>query len=323
MDASNDKNNLAKPVLITGAAGFIGSHIARAVCGRGWPARALVHNPDRTGVLRGSPVQVVAGDILDAPFMREVVSGTSAVVHCAAVIRCTDADHLQRTNVGGVGNLVRACEEEGVKRFVFMSTPQVHSAVPTEYGRSKLAAERVVTGSALEWTILRPVLVYGLGDTKDLTRVARIVERWAVVPVLGGGKASIQPVHVADVAEAAVAVLERRVSVGKIYELAGPSPLSFNEFIETAARILGKRRYMLHIPLSISMLMARILEMASRKPLLTQDTVRGMGVDKTADIGALKKDLGISPRSVREGLEEFFAIPDRGAGREGKGFIRT
>lgn len=309
MAVSGNSKIFQKPVLVTGAAGFIGVHTVRALRSRGCSVRALVHRPSRSPAAGEGGIEVIIGDILDAACVERAVAGSGGVVHCAAMIRAGEKELLHRTNVEGTRALVAACERLGVKSFVFMSTPQVEGPLETAYGVSKRAAEDVLRGSSLDWTILRPVLVYGPGDAKDLTLMARLAFRSPVVPILGSGRELVQPVYVSDVAAAAVRALEKDVSKRKTFDVAGPHPLSLNAFIDAAARVAGRRCLKVHIPLRLGMAAAFLLEKLQRRPVLTREVVRRIGADKTGDVAPLCRDLGVSPISIEEGLRNLFASP--------------
>ncbi len=269
--------------------------------------RAAVHRKETAERLGDVPVETIVGDILDRSAVTRSVDGVWAVVHLAAMIKGIDKGLLQRTNVEGTANIIGACREKRIRRVIFISTPRAISPVSTAYGESKREAEELIRSSSLDWTIFRPVLVYGPGDTKDLTRVADAVYRWPVVPVLGNGRFLIQPVYIDDLVQSIVRALENDVSIGKVYDVAGMSPLSFDEFISAAAGAAGKKCYRIHIPLNLAMIAAYILEKVSRNPLLTRDIVRGMALHKTGDVGPLHRDLGVSPKSAKEGLRALFA----------------
>jgi len=316
MAAPHDTNNHTRPILITGAGGFIGSAVVRLLCRRGYPVRALIHNPRHAAVLTMLPAELITGDILDVPLIDRSIAGTGAVVHCAAIIRAGDRGQYRRVNVDGTQIIIRACEAHGVKRVIFMSTPQVTVGIPTAYAESKRAAEEALRKSSLAWTIFRPVLVYGPGDRKDLTLMARVAFRWPLIPVIGNGRRLIQPVYVDDVAEAMARALEKDVSIRKIYEIAGARPLMLNDFVDTAARVAGKRCVKVHIPIGVAMLVGLLLEKFQRAPLVTREVIRGIGADKLADGAQLSRDLGVTPMGVDEGLKKLYrslCVPERHA----------
>ena len=155
------------------------------------------------------------------------LEGIDTLVYCASM------------GFGHVPHLVSQLERAGVRRAVFVSTTAVFTSLPSASHAVRLAAETAVKESGLEWTILRPTMIYGTGRDRNISRLLRILKRWPVFPLCGN--AWWQPVHVEDLADGVVRALDSPSAVGRVYNLAGARPLRFAELIRASGRAAGRR----------------------------------------------------------------------------------
>ena len=143
--------------------------------------------------------------------------------------------NLASLGFGHAPAIVAAAEEAGLRRAVFVSTTSIFTKLNAASKPVRLAAERCVQASGLDWTIVRPTMIYGGPGDRNMWRLLRFLRRSRLVPLPDGGTTLQQPVHVADLAAAIVSVLDRDVAIGQAYDVAGPLLLSFREVIEQAA----------------------------------------------------------------------------------------
>jgi uncharacterized protein YbjT (DUF2867 family) len=151
-----------------------------------------------------------------------------------------------------------------------------------------------VQESALDWTIVRPTMIYGTARDRNISRMLRFLARWPVFPLCGN--ALWQPVYVEDLAAAVVAALDSPVTVGRTYNLAGAYPLRFSELVRTAARTLLRRVLLVRVPVAAAVLAARVTR------LVTPEQVRRLAEDKAFDYADATRDFGFKPRTFAEGV---------------------
>ncbi len=204
--------------LVTGATGFVGSHLVEALRRRGDEVTALVRSLKKAEALRPLAVRVIQGDLDDIVALSKAVEGQDVIYHVAGVISALSEAEFMASNRGGTRNLVEAAKVSGARpRFILVSSMAAGGPSPrgrplkgeeppkpvTRYGRSKLAAERVVEASDLPWTIVRPPMVYGPRD-REVLKVFRLA-RLGLGPVFGDGTQELSAVHGADLAAALIA----------------------------------------------------------------------------------------------------------------------
>ena len=187
-------------LLVTGASGFIGSHVARAASTRGDAVRCLVRPHSDRSLLRGLAVDAAIGDLTDKDSLRRSTVGVEAVVHCGATTSESSPDYAlsYKTNVEGTQNLIDACVENGVGRLILISTQSAEEGNRSAYGATKLEAERILAASSLKYTILRPGTVYGVGARGLFAKIQGYVARLPVIPMVGDGRQRFRPIYVGD-----------------------------------------------------------------------------------------------------------------------------
>jgi dihydroflavonol-4-reductase len=244
-------------VLVTGATGFVGSHLVASLRARGERVRALLQPDSGAAVLEAAGVEIERGDVRDPAAAARAVSGCARVFHLAALTEAKrpSAAQLEAVNAGGTANLARAAAEAGVGRFVLASSVGVYGRTTVRgaidedtpprpdsaYGASKLAAERAARGASghqgLPLVVARLTAVLGPGATSWLPFFEAIAEQR--FRVLGGGANRHHAVDVSDVAEGlrlcgAVPGIE-----GRTYVLGGAEPVTLRELVDLIAEAVG------------------------------------------------------------------------------------
>jgi uncharacterized protein YbjT (DUF2867 family) len=266
-------------ILVTGATGFIGPKIVRALRAQDRDVRALVRRPERAAQLAGWGAELATGDLTDPASLRAAVKGCTHVVHLVAILSGRPAD-FQRVMTQGTRDLVAAAKEEGVERFVLMSAlgtgETSKDTVP--YFNAKWAEEQEVVSSGLAFTIFRPSFVFG-GDGGALPLFMKQVRYSPVVTVIGPGLQRSQPIWVDDVAEYFARGVDHPQTANRTFELGGPDAVNWNELYLTIARVLGKRRRLLHVPVVLARTGARLTQRIPGAPLSVDQVTMLQGAD--------------------------------------------
>jgi nucleoside-diphosphate-sugar epimerase len=166
----------------------------------------------------------------------------------------------------------------------------------------RAAAEERIRRSFIAWTILRPTMIYGGVGDRNLERLIRFVARSPVVPLPGAGRALVQPVHVEDLGQAAVAALLCPVAAHREYNLPGADAAPLREIIRHVGELLGRRPLLLPLPIRPMAGAAGLWRRLGLPPRITSEQVLRLAEDKAFSYEDARNDWGYSPRGWREGL---------------------
>lgn len=288
---------------MTGATGFVGGHIIRALRERGCQVRCIVRSPDKAIELLNLGAEVVPGDVNDQLSLERACSGVKTVINLVAIIREHGEATFEKINVKGTENLVSAAQNAGVSRFIQMSALGARNDIRYIYIHSKWQAEEIVQQSTLSWTIFRPSLIYGkgFGFFDRLMQSLRLCPP-PLAPLPGGGRTKFQPIAVEDVARCVLQSLENPDSVGKIYEIGGPEHLSYAEMLDALLSVLGEKRIKVPVPLPLMKLVVPIMCLVLRDPPVTLVELKQLDIDNITDVDAVENHFGFMPKYLREGL---------------------
>src|SRR6266850_7183689 len=209
-------------VFVTGATGFVGHALLHQLCAAGYMVRCLVRHGSE-GRLRGlGAIARIEGDVLTRHGLAEDMAGCDAVIHLVGIIREQRAAGVtfERVHVEGTRNVLEAARAAGVQRYLHMSALGTRPGAASRYHQTKWAAEEAVRASGLAWTIFRPSIIYGRGDG-FVTLLASMVRRLPIVPVIGSGRARLQPVPVELVAEAFARSIRMATTEKHAFDVAG------------------------------------------------------------------------------------------------------
>jgi len=286
-------------ILITGAAGYVGSNLVRHLVAQGKPLRALVHSPDKAAIRLADArdqIEIVCGDVTRPETLAPALEGASAVVHLVAVAIERGRGDYERINAQGTVNLVDAAKAAGVRRFVNMSQNGADSRLPYRFLASKGRAQDYVAASGLDWTALRPSVIWGPGDEFANVQARLIKLTPLVFPIVGDGSARFQPVWVGDVVAVVARCLEDASTIGGEYALGGPEVLTYAQIVRRVLEALGARRLTINVPVPLLRPVIRLMEVALPNPPVTSSLLDLLKVDNAIADNALTGVFGITPR---------------------------
>ena len=292
-------------IAVTGATGFTGEHLVRRLASEGHRVTALVRPSSRRERIAPSVDRFAEADLCDARQVEAALRGHDALIHMASM------------GFEDAPSYVAAVERSGIRRAVFTSTTSILTRLPVRSKPVREAAERAVERSSLDWTIIRPTMIYGTARDRNISRLLRFLKRYRCMILPGGGMAAQQPVHVDDVAGAAVLALGNGASVRKTYNLSGVRPLTFRALVETAARAVGIRPMLLTVPVNGLAAALGALESLRIPMRLRSEQVLRIAEDKAFDHSDAIRDFGFRTRSFEEGVFEEARMLGLGAGAGG------
>lgn len=302
-------------VMVTGATGFLGFHVARALADRGHFVSCLVRlgSERRLRLPKRGRSERVSGDLTDPETLERKALGCDAVVNLVGIVREDPrwGQTFQRVHVEGADNLVVACLDGEVRRIIHVSALGAAADASHPYRRTKFEGEEKIRQSPLRWTILRPSLVYGPGNP-TVEWMVRLTYGAPLLPVAVPGRdTKISPLWVGDFADAVAACLERPETEGQTLNAAGPRAITVGEMVAALARARGVPHWQLPVSPSLVRGAARWLGLLPGvHPPAALDL---LGTDHAADGEPFARATGVTPVDVDEGMRRLWALR-RGVG---------
>jgi len=317
-------------VLLTGANGFLGSHILDTLRQRGAAVRILLRRTSETGLIeRQLPhVEVCYGSLQEPDSLEAAVRGMDCVIHCAGKTKVVRDRQYYSANLEGARNVVRAANAHkgSLRRLVHISSRAVlgpstsdapssedDAALPvSDYGRSKLLGEREVTGGCqVPYTVLRPSAVYGPRD-RDFLHLFRAV-RMRLMPLFDGGRQEVNLVYALDVAEAVWRALEAPQAAGKTYNVASPHVSTARELGEEIARQMHVRALPVRLPAAalypVCLGQELLSRITGRASVLSRQRYRELrAAGWVCSVERIRRDLGFVARTpLSDGIARTLA----------------
>lgn len=305
-------------VLITGATGFVGSHITAAFTEAGYRVRCAIRASSNTRWLDDLQIERVTVDLGRPGDLRKAVEGVDVIVHAAGLTRARSANDYYSVNAEGTRRLAQAALEAGGRRFVLISslaargpdtsTKDGQDRPVSHYGRSKLEAEAHLRLSSerMETVALRPAAVYGPRDTDFLPLCKMASGGWLALPP---GSGLLQPVYVADVARAVLAAARHEdVGFGP-FPVAEPARYTWQQVVAGLEGALERPVRTVRLPALVFELAGRVAEWAAKPlgspPIFDERRARDLAVHAwTCDPSGAERALKWHAEvSLREGLK--------------------
>jgi NADH dehydrogenase len=268
-------------ILVTGASGYLGSHITRRLVASGRQVRAMVRSrktAQAEGRLSGLNLEWAEADVTRPETLAKASDGVTAIVHTVAIAIEKGGRTYEQVNYQGTVNLVDAARAAGVERFIFISQLGADARLPYRFLASKGKAEAYVAASGLAWTAFQPSVVWGPED-EFANSFARLIPLTPLIfPIIGDEKTRFQPIWVEDVAASVTKALEDAGTIGSAYQLGGPEVLTLEEIERRTMQAIGAQRWMIRFPMPLLRFFVALMESLLPNPPVTRSLLELLAV---------------------------------------------
>jgi uncharacterized protein YbjT (DUF2867 family) len=298
------QSNVDTLITVFGGSGFLGRHLIRALCRRGYRVRVAVRRPELAGHLqplgRVGQIHAVQANLRYRTSVEAAARDADIIINLVGILYEHGAQRFDAVQAFGAEAVALAAAAFGA-RLIHVSAIGADETSPSRYARSKATGEKLVLAALPAATVLRPSILFGQEDDffNKFAAIARIAP---ALPLIGGGETRFQPVFAGDVAAAMLAAIDRQESQGRTYEIGGPEVKSFRELMEFMLATIERRRALVPIPFGAARMIAAVMELgtALHAPLLTRDQVELLRRDNIVSEEASRQGrtlagLGIAP----------------------------
>src|SRR5215510_9775951 len=254
-------------IAITGASGFVGTHLTRRLEPEGHELVLISRRP------RKDDERLVACDLSDVDVLTELFTGCTAIAHCAGINREIEDQTFERVHIEGTQNVVEAAKRAGVDKIVLLSFLRARPDCDSPYHESKWAAEEIVRDSGLDYTVLKAGVIYGRGDHM-LDHLSHALHTFPVFATVGLKEKSIRPLAIEDMVHVMRAALIDRRMKRQTVAVLGPEEIYLSEAVRRVAEVVGKQPLMFPLPVVCHLSMASFFEWTMKIPLTSLAQVR-------------------------------------------------
>lgn len=284
-------------VAVVGATGFVGSHVVPHLVEHGHEVIAISRDGRRRPEWDAS-VEARAADVVSSD-LEAALAGADGVVHLAAIPRESRGRRFDDVNVRGTQRVVEAAERIGAHRFVHLSVLGVADDSGLRYLHSKWHGEQAVRAGAVPWVILRPSLMFGIGD--GFFNLVKTTLKWwspGVVVIPGDGSTRFQPLSADDLAIAVEASLTDAARAGSTYELGGPGWVTYREIVDAVMAATRMRRLKMGLPIPLLSALTSVTDRVLPIFPVSHDQIASMSRPNFTELDAFERAFGVSPRPM-------------------------
>jgi uncharacterized protein YbjT (DUF2867 family) len=287
-------------LLVTGITGHSGRYFLQELVRTGYAGniRCIVRSSSNTAALdeSGLNVESLVGDLNDTQFLARAMVGVDTLLHIAGI-------HYSV-------NVIHAAVEANVTRAILVHTTGIyskHKSAAEEYVDIERAVSSATANAPIAVVYLRPTMIYGYANDRNMAVFIRLVDRLRFVPVVAHGASLLQPVHGSDLGRAYYAVLMHPDLPRGDYVLSGDQPISMLEMFRSISENLGKRTTFISVPLGLGVFLARCLRVLTSGGLDFVERVQRMGEDRSFPHEDAREAFGYDPMKFSAGLSEEIA----------------
>ncbi|MBU0517745.1 NAD(P)H-binding protein [bacterium] len=286
-------------IFLTGATGFVGRNLAAELLHRGHQVVALVR---RSSSVEG--VTELIGDVTNPDSIDlDAIKTCDAANHLVGIIRQFPKEGItfDKLHTEATQNVLWACREAGVKRYIHMSALGADKKSSACYHRTKAEAEEAVQQSDLDWTIIRPSMI--LGSDGEFYQMVRKMIKLGVVPLIGDGSAPMAPLAISTVCEAFANALEKPESIGQSYDFGG-EVVTYRQMVGALAKAMEKRCIFINNPVKVMQFLASKLDQFRQFPL-SRGQINMLIEAKSPADNRIYADLGLDFKAMKQVAQEI------------------
>lgn len=277
-------------ILVTGANGFTGRFLCLELKRRNISFIALIRKANDTSWLIKKNIEFRYGDLTNEKDIKTSLKGISILINLASI--------------GFINTkyLLLVCKKTKVKRVLFVSSTAIFTNLNAKSKSIRLNAEDLIIKSELNWTIIRPTMIYGTPDDRNMIRLIKWIYKLPILPIFGNGNYLQQPIYVKDMAWSIAEIINKPSTYHKSFNISGSRPLTYNQIISIIESRLKRNIYKLYLPAKPFIFMINIIESIGLNFPIKSEQIKRLQEDKSFSYKDAKEAFGFMPKNFKEGI---------------------
>lgn len=294
-------------ILLTGATGFIGSHVLRDLSKKDIAVRCLVRTPRSSS---NPNITYVTGDVLDIGSLLEATEGVDSVYYFIHMMGNQPKGKQKKFDIldrKAISNMVGACKLNNVKRIIHLTGIRNQEEKLSHHLRSRKEVEDIMKDSGINYTVFRASMIIGHGGAAfDILDTA--VRKLPIIPIFDWENTKIQPIFIDDVIRYLVESLEKKETINKCFDIGCPQVMTYRELMEEYAKELGLKRRFIRIPGSWHWISSKVLgKLSPVHPDIVYWLIESMLNNMVCELNDLDDIFGFEPLSFKDSLKRVIS----------------
>lgn len=286
-------------IYIAGGTSFLGQRVVKRFLEEKYDVTCLSRSEETKNKLfklkekYNGNLNIVSGNLQNPNSLFYGLTGVQTAIY---LVRLEYTDYVK--------NFIYSAKKLGVKRVVFISSTTVLLPYDLDVKKQKLESEEMIKNSGLDYTILRPTMIYGGEGDNNFSKMLKFIKTKKFFVVFGNGENLIQPIYVDDVASAIISVLDNKKTIGKTYEICGKEPIKYIEMLKIVKDKLKSNFMIIRLSIGFSKFVVKVFKGVFKNFDLDVSQIEGMKIDKAYSYEDALRDFGFNPLPFEVGIEK-------------------
>ena len=286
----------SKKIIVSGADGFTGRFVCKELKSRGISFSVILRPSSSSKWMIKNKIKFYFADLNNIEDLTKILKGNECLINIASI------------GFGSASKIVKSCENAQIKRVIFISSTSIFTKLNPRSKKIRINAEKTIINSNLNWTILRPTMIFGSPKDRNMIKLINWIDKVPFIPIFGKGNNFQQPIYVRDLAWSIVEIIEKSETFRRIFNLSGSVPLTFNEIIKIISKNLGKKPLMLYLPYSFFSKLLSFFEFLGFKAFIKSEQIMRLNEDKIFPHIEAKNVFGYKPTEFKKAIFEEIKI---------------
>ena len=283
-------------IIVTGANGFTGRFVCQELKNNNLNFTAILRPKSDLSWIKKNNIKFKFADLNNFNELSKALYDCDTLINVASI------------GFGSAPTIIKACEAANLKRAIFVSTTSIFTKLNAESKKIRIKAENSIKNSNLIWTIVRPTMIYGTPRDRNIIKLIEWLDKFPIIPVFGDGESLQQPVHVYDVAKSLVAIVDKKDTFYKAFNLSGLNPITYNKLIKVISSCLQKKIYIIHFPAIFIIFILKIFEKIGIKLFIKSEQIARLNENKDFSHEKAYSKFNFRPISIEQGIHKEVMI---------------